>query len=820
MIKRKIWPVVCILLLCGLLLPLFAACQTGEKTDDTTEKDDTVTTALSDPEKLELLTTADLVLQDGVLSTTVESSDPVFDFTDRITVGRKSSWVLTSDAGGNNVVSDRKITLVPGDNICYIKVTYQEESKVYQATIHYSEVYRVSFYANLAAPIPTQKVQPGEVAARPADPTREGYQFLGWFDGGTAYDFSSPVRSDKILISHWQKLSTEWTYDDSGVHLTDTVAQMAIVWKDYDNKNGLRPETVTCMLTESDGTTEKSYPVTVSKTSVAWSGEQPAAGTLSRGEGGDWTVRISGLPTDKTYTFTQVDEDAPYTTQQVGTSAVNTIENYVPSIDRSASLTTRNGRLYDAAGNLVVLQGVVTLNVGVNGYETGLSERSLAKLKAAGTNCIRVTVQLVGVTGAGYVYHTNGSSRTGDYSESDERTTENIKTQMREKLDFAVTNATKLGMYVIIDWGILTSNPYQYLSDAKEFFGLIAEQYASNPYVLYELCNEPKATWGESNGTENSIRKYGEAVIESIREAGSSAVIILAPNESATNISNRYGDDPIHDPLDDEHGWNVAYTFHCYPGNYTYENYDWIYGWRIRDAHDAGLTVVVTEFSPMDGTFGTADPLSFDMQETAKYLRLFREWDIGYCYFRFASAISSDAVYHENLMFRPYIDLALYDWTEADMTECGKWYYHIITGDGVLTAPDYTTTPMKLVRPNFSTIFSDYGLASVFPGFAIGGEKTGDVWCFITGSDAVLSDTLYSCYCKALFEKISSASDTGRAYAKDGTTIYNADNLPATTADALEAVYRYNGKNISVSVKFGENPTGNGYGLLVEICEQ
>ena len=808
---------ICLLLLCAMVLPLFAACRNGTDPESPTAADPETTAVPAEPEGLDLLTTAEMTLHDGVLTCSVRSTDPVFDFSDRITVARKSRWDLTSDAAGENTIKDRRITLREGENICYIKVTAQEASKMYQAVIHYSETCRVGFYANTAQPVPAQYVKPGAAVVRPADPVREGYRFLGWYLNGEPYDFSDPVTSDRLLISYWEKLSNEWTYSDAGVHFSDTVAQMAIVWKDYDNTRGVRPDSVTCVLTERNGTSEESYPVTVTKTSVAWSGEHPAAGTLSRGEGGDWTVRISDLPAGNSYSFVQLPLESPYTTQQVGTSAVNTVEGYVPAVDRTAALTTRNARLYDAAGNLVVLQGVVTLNVGANGYESDLSVASLEKLKAIGTNCIRVTVQLVGTSGAGYVYHYNGSARTGDYGDKDTRSSESEQQKLLQKLDIAVTSATKLGMYVIVDWGILTSDPNQYRAEAVGFFGTIAAKYADNPYVLYEICNEPVATWGIGNGADKSVRKYGEAVIEAIRAAGSSAVVVLAPNNSATHLSNAHGDDPVHEPLDDAHGWNVAYTFHCYPGNYTFENSPYCYGWRLRDAHEAGLTVIVTEFSPMDGTFGTADPLSFDMRETAKYLRVFREWDVGYCYFRFASSSAANAVYHENLMFRPFIDLALFKWSESDLTECGKWYYRLVTGGGVLEVPEYTTEPLKVVRPRFGTIFSDYGVQAIFPGFAWNGEQSGDVWCFITGNEPVLSNALYAGYCKAVWNKVCAISDTGKAYHNGTSTVYGENELPKTAAEPFEAIYRYNGKSVSISISFGENPTGNGYGLLVVI---
>ena len=51
-------------------------------------------------------------------------------------------------------------------------------------------------------------------AKRPSpDPTRDGYQFDGWFTGNTAYDFSKPVTQNLTLTAHWTSKNprTTWT---------------------------------------------------------------------------------------------------------------------------------------------------------------------------------------------------------------------------------------------------------------------------------------------------------------------------------------------------------------------------------------------------------------------------------------------------------------------------------------------------------------------------------------------------------------------------------------------------------------------------------
>ena len=56
----------------------------------------------------------------------------------------------------------------------------------------------------------TQNVNDGSRAARPADPTRDGYLFDGWFTGDIAYDFSQPVTKDITLQAHWTSKKGSW----------------------------------------------------------------------------------------------------------------------------------------------------------------------------------------------------------------------------------------------------------------------------------------------------------------------------------------------------------------------------------------------------------------------------------------------------------------------------------------------------------------------------------------------------------------------------------------------------------------------------------
>lgn len=62
----------------------------------------------------------------------------------------------------------------------------------------------------------TVTVHEGQAVAKPADPTRVGYLFDGWYSGGTRYNFATPVTSDLALTAHWTASSHVVVFDSNG----------------------------------------------------------------------------------------------------------------------------------------------------------------------------------------------------------------------------------------------------------------------------------------------------------------------------------------------------------------------------------------------------------------------------------------------------------------------------------------------------------------------------------------------------------------------------------------------------------------------------
>ena len=52
----------------------------------------------------------------------------------------------------------------------------------------------------------TVQVESGNTVSAPTSPTKEGYNFVGWYNGGTAYNFQNKVTSNLTLTAKWEKV--------------------------------------------------------------------------------------------------------------------------------------------------------------------------------------------------------------------------------------------------------------------------------------------------------------------------------------------------------------------------------------------------------------------------------------------------------------------------------------------------------------------------------------------------------------------------------------------------------------------------------------
>ncbi|MBR6608978.1 MAG: InlB B-repeat-containing protein [Oscillospiraceae bacterium] len=64
--------------------------------------------------------------------------------------------------------------------------------------------YTVTFDSDGGSAVEAQTINEGNKATKPADPTKEGYTFKGWFNGETEYDFDTAVTAPITLKAKWE----------------------------------------------------------------------------------------------------------------------------------------------------------------------------------------------------------------------------------------------------------------------------------------------------------------------------------------------------------------------------------------------------------------------------------------------------------------------------------------------------------------------------------------------------------------------------------------------------------------------------------------
>lgn len=300
-----------------------------------------------------------------------------------------------------------------------------------------------------------------------------------------------------------------------------------------------------------------------------------------------------------------------------------------PSVDDSTpfgqhgALHVENGKLTDADGNIVQLYGMSTH--GIAWFPQYINYDSFRTLRDDwNTNCIRLAMY---------------TAEYGGYCTGCD------KEQLKQLVRDGVSYATELGMYVIVDWHILSDcDPNQNKDEAIAFFREMSEAFADNDNVLYEICNEP------NSGTSwDSIKSYAEEVIPVIREQKPDAVILVGTPTWSQEI-----DKAAASPLTFD---NVMYTLHFYAGTHKDDLRN-----RLETCAQNNLPVFVSEFGMCDASGNGAN----DFDSTTKWLDLLNKYQISFCCWNLANKDESSSVFKA-------ASTALSDWTDEDFNESGRW---------------------------------------------------------------------------------------------------------------------------------------------------
>ncbi|MFC2662330.1 MAG: glycoside hydrolase family 5 protein [Eubacterium sp.] len=265
-----------------------------------------------------------------------------------------------------------------------------------------------------------------------------------------------------------------------------------------------------------------------------------------------------------------------------------------PAYAVSASPYTKHGALHvkgvnltDSHGKTVQLKGVSTH--GIAWYPQYVNQAVFKTLRDGwSANCVRLAM---------YTQEYGGWTSGGD------------KAQLEAVLDRGVKAASILGMYVIIDWHILSDgNPNSHRKEAKAFFTKMAKKYGSNGHVLYEICNEPNGcSWSQ-------VKQYANYIIPAIRKYSPKSIILVGTPTWCQDLTAAAAS-----PLKQK---NVMYTCHFYAASHGQFLRD-----KVKAARSSGLPVFISEFSICDASGNGA----ISYTEAGKWKALINKYHLSWC---------------------------------------------------------------------------------------------------------------------------------------------------------------------------------------------
>ena len=285
--------------------------------------------------------------------------------------------------------------------------------------------------------------------------------------------------------------------------------------------------------------------------------------------------------------------------------------------------------LVNEAGEHVQLYGMSTH--GLSFFPEYVNYDTFATLRNDwGTNCVRLAM---------YTAEYNGYCISGNENK------EALKNLIRNGVQYA----TDLGMYVIVDWHILSDqDPNVYKEDAKTFFMQMSEEFADHTNVLYEICNEPNgyATW-------ESVKSYAEEVIPCIRQNDEDAVILIGSPTWSQDI-----DKALANPVNAD---NIMYTLHFYAG--THKEY---LRERMENCINGGLPVFISEFGMCDASGNGGN----DFDSAGKWMELINKYEISFMCWNLANKNESSSVIRSDVT-------KVSGWSEDELSDSGKWIRNV-----------------------------------------------------------------------------------------------------------------------------------------------
>ena len=297
-------------------------------------------------------------------------------------------------------------------------------------------------------------------------------------------------------------------------------------------------------------------------------------------------------------------------------------------LESHGALSVKGVDLVDESGKLYQLKGVSTHGIAWFPQYVNLDAFKTFR-DDWGANLIRIAMY----TGEGGGYCSDGD-----------------KAELKKLVDQGVDYATELGMYVIIDWHILSdNNPLTNEDEAVLFFDEMSKKYADYKNVLYEICNEPNGGTGWDD-----IKEYAEKVIPVIRKNSPNAVVIVGTPTWSQDV-----DKAAADKLDFD---NVMYTLHFYAATHKDNLRD-----KLKNARENGLPIFISEFSICDASGNGG----IDYESANAWFQLIEDYGISYAGWNVSNKDETSA------LIRPDCEKTS-GWTDEELSETGFWLKHTI----------------------------------------------------------------------------------------------------------------------------------------------
>ncbi len=287
-------------------------------------------------------------------------------------------------------------------------------------------------------------------------------------------------------------------------------------------------------------------------------------------------------------------------------------------VEKWGRLSVKGTNIVNKKGKKVQLKGVSTH--GIAWFPQYVNKSCFKSFKKMGANTIRLAFY---------------SDPNAGYSKD-----------LYSKVEEGIQYATESGMYVIIDWHILSDgNPKTHQKQALQFFQHFAKKYGKQKNILYEICNEPNGnvTW------EKHIRPYANKVIKQIRKYDKKNLIIVGTPNWSQDV-----DVVAAKPLKQK---NIVYALHFYAATHTNGIRD-----KMKKAYKAGLPMLVTEFNITDAS-GNG---SINKSSGTKWMKLLKKYKIGYVAWNVSNKNETSALLRSNCKKTG-------SFTKANLSKTGKW---------------------------------------------------------------------------------------------------------------------------------------------------